>query len=120
MSPKQQIVYSIFVFHNQVKNGGLHQYFFNSYGQFCFLTINNLKKNGALERVSILERALSEVNKDKFDEDYFRELVFYRKICRVTDFEQYLMNFLDDLDTKYYEIENEDIEKLMTNFLEND
>ena len=119
LSPKQQIVYTIIVFHNQVQNGGLHQYFFNSYSQFCFLTINNLKKIGALERASILESALSEVNKDKFDENYFKELIFNRKISRITEFEQYLTNFLDDLDTKYYEIENEDIEKLLTHFLKN-
>jgi hypothetical protein len=39
LPPHLQIVYTIVVFHQQVFSGGLHQYFFNSYGQFAYLTV---------------------------------------------------------------------------------
>ena len=35
-----QITYLIVVLHNQVFNGGFHQYFVNGYGQFSKITIN--------------------------------------------------------------------------------
>ncbi|UCA61443.1 DMP19 family protein [Chryseobacterium rhizoplanae] len=39
----QQVVYTVVLLHWQIENGGFHQYFFNSYGQFAYLTIKNLK-----------------------------------------------------------------------------
>jgi hypothetical protein len=54
-----QIVYTIVVFHQQVFNGGLHQYFFNSYGQFAYLTVEHLKLIKAFKTSNILERAIN-------------------------------------------------------------
>ncbi|WBV60635.1 DUF4375 domain-containing protein [Chryseobacterium camelliae] len=49
----QQVVYTVVLLNWQVENGGFHQYFFNSYGQFAYLTIKNLKLIGANERAQL-------------------------------------------------------------------
>jgi hypothetical protein len=114
----QQVVYTIVLFHSQVENGGFHQYFFNSYGQFVFLTLNNLKLVGANSRYNLLERALKEVNNENLDEGTFRELVFTRKLERIVSFDQKLFDYLNELDNEYYDLEKEEIEELLTSFLE--
>ena len=114
----QQIVYTIVLFHSQIENGGFHQYFFNSYGQFAFLTLKNLKLIGSEKRYNLLVKALEEVNRENLEEVKFRELVFTRKLDRVVDFEQKLFDYLNELDNKYYNIENEEIEELLSKYLE--
>lgn len=52
-----QVTYTIIVFHQQVFNGGFHQYFFNSYGQFAYLTVDHLKLIKAFKTAEILEKA---------------------------------------------------------------
>lgn len=115
---KQQVVYTIVLFHSQVENGGFHQYFFNSYGQFVFLTLGNLKLVGSKNRFNLLLKALEEVNYENLDEEKFRELVFSRKLDKVVNFEQKLFDFLNELDNEYYNLEDEEIEKLLSNYLQ--
>ncbi|MBP1617673.1 MAG: hypothetical protein H6Q14_1500 [Bacteroidetes bacterium] len=114
----QQIVYTIVLFHSQIENGGFHQYFFNAYGQFVFLTLKNLKLIGSENRHNLLVKALEEVNNENWDEEKFRELVFTRKLDKVVNFEQKLFDYLNELDNEYYNLENEEIEELLTNYLE--
>jgi hypothetical protein len=112
-----QIVYTIVVFHQQVFNGGFHQYFFNSYGQFSYLTVEHLKLIKAFKTSSILERAISEVNIENFSIDEFRAKIFNREIDRIADFDERLSEFLELLDNEYDDL-NEDLEQLLVDYLE--
>ena len=110
------IVYTIVVFHEQVFNGGLHQYFFNAYGQFGYDTLENLRKINANESAVILEKALNEVNNLKDGVGEFRSKVFNRKIGRIVDFDDDLGDYLNNLDQQYYSLD-ENLEKLMVNYI---
>ncbi|MBN8865153.1 MAG: DUF4375 domain-containing protein [Sphingobacteriales bacterium] len=103
-----QLVYTVIVFHNQVYNGGLHQYFFNKYGMFGYRVIEYLKLIKCYKRVNILEKAIKEINKEGWSEAEFRKRVFSRTIKKVTDFDEDLFDFLDELDDEYYELEDEE------------
>lgn len=112
-----QVVYTIITFHQQVYNGGFHQYFFNAYGQFAYLTLDNLKLIKAFQASAILEEALSKVNIEQYDEADFREKIFNRKIDRIVNFDNDLGDILNDLDNKYYSLE-ENLEQLLVDFTE--
>ena len=114
----QQIVYTIVLFHSQIENGGFHQYFFNSYGQFVFLTLKNLKLIGSINRYNLLKKALEEVNNENLEEKKFRKLVYTRKVDRIVNYEQKLFDYLNELDNEYFSLKNEDIEELLINYLE--
>jgi hypothetical protein len=114
----QQVVYTTVLFHSQIENGGFHQYLFNAYGQFAFLTLDNLKLVGANNRYNLLEKAIEEVYNENINEESFRERVFTRKLERITTFEQKLFDYLNELDRQYYDIEDEEIEELLANYLE--
>ncbi len=115
---KLQIVYTTIIFHQQVLNGGLHQYFFNSYGQFAYLTVDHLKLIKAYKTAEILEKALSEVNFKQYSIDEFREKVFNRELDRIVNFDEALSEFLDKLDNEYDSLD-EDLEQLLVDYLEN-
>ncbi len=115
---KLQIVYTTIIFHQQVFNGGLHQYFFNSYGQFAYLTVDHLKLIKAYKTAEILEKALSEVNFKQYSIDEFREKVFNRELDRIVNFDEALSEFLDKLDNEYDSLD-EDLEQLLLDYLEN-
>jgi hypothetical protein len=112
-----QVVYTILIFHQQVYNGGLHQYFYNGYGLFVFETIRNLKSVGANQTEEILRSALEAVNVEKLSEGEFRKKSFNREHDRINSFDKPLGKFLDDLDKKYYS-QKEDVHQLLVNFLE--
>lgn len=113
----QQIVYTIILFHSQVENGGFHQYFFNVYGQFAYIALKNLRLINAIKRAELLDEALKRVSDNNLDESAFRELIFSRKLSKVVDFEKDLFDYLNSLDSKYYEIESEDIYELLEKYL---
>lgn len=113
-----QVVYTVTVFHNQVYNGGLHQYFFNRYGMFGYVVIDHLKLIKCYSRASILEKAIKEINKEDWSETEFRKRVFSRTIKRITDFDEDLFDFLNTLDNEYYELEDEeDLEVYLGEYL---
>ncbi|WP_353150766.1 DUF4375 domain-containing protein [Chryseobacterium sp.] len=117
-SPKvQQVVYTIVLFNWQIENGGFHQYFFNSYGQFAYLTIKNLKLIGALQRADLLDTATHLVNEEYLIEETFRHLIFNRELSKIVDFDDVLFNKLNELDDMYYSLENEDIFVLLGEYL---
>lgn len=112
-----QIVYTIVVFNQQVFNGGFHQYFFNSYGQFAYLTVEHLKLIKAFKTSSILDRAISQVNIEELSVNEFRAKIFSRELNRIADFDEELCDFLELLDNEYDNLD-EDLEQLLVNYLE--
>lgn len=114
---KQQVVYTVVLFHSQVENGGFHQYYFNAYGQFVYLTIENLQIIGALKRRNLLEKSLATVNDTKVEEATFRALVYNRAIERISEFDEQLTILLDAIDEEYANIEDEPIDILLEKYL---
>lgn len=113
---QQQVVYTISILDWQVLNGGFHQYFFNSYGQFAYLTIEHLKLIKAHDFAKILEEALNQINIEKFSKDDFRSMIFNRKFYKITEFDEKLLNFLQKLDEQYDSI-TVNLEKRLSEYL---
>lgn len=113
----QQVVYTVVLLNWQVENGGFHQYFFNSYGQFAYLTIKNLKLIGTPQRANLLDDATHLVNEEYLIEDAFRHLIFNRELSKIVDFDENLFNKLNDLDDKYYNMEDENILDYLEDYL---
>ena len=113
---KLQITYTIAILHQQVFNGGFHQYFFNGYGQFAYITLGNLETIKAFKTANILNRALLNVNKEKYDIDEFRDKIFNRTLKAISDFDENLGDTLNDLDNEYYLL-NEDLGQLLVDYL---
>jgi len=109
--------YLIVVFHNQIYNGGFHQFFVNGYGQFAKETINVLIKIGALNKAELLKKALHIVNSDNKSDEVFRKELLNKDIKSLF-VEDFLFESLDKLDTQYYALEKEDLEKLLCNYLQ--
>jgi hypothetical protein len=116
----QQIVYTVILFHTQVENGGFHQYFFNAYGMFSFLTIKNLVTIKAYKRSKLLEDAIRKVNSENLNEKEFRDRISHRKLDKIADFDSDLFNYLTNLDDQYYGLVQEEIYKLLETFLNRD
>lgn len=111
-----QIVYTIVVLHQQIFNGGLHQYFFNSYGQFAYLTAENLRLVKANNTALILEKAITYVNADGDTVDVFRKKNYTRELRSIIEFDNELFSRLDDLDNKY-DLLDEDLNQLTLEYI---
>jgi hypothetical protein len=111
-----QITYMVVVMHNQVFNGGFHQYFVNGYGQFAKETIDSLTQINAIKRADLLRKALLLVNKENLPDHVFRELLLKKKLDALVVSDE-LDEPLDELDSIYYNIEDEDIVELLGNYL---
>ncbi|MBB4807441.1 hypothetical protein HNP38_002747 [Chryseobacterium defluvii] len=111
-----QVTYLTVVLENQVLNGGFHQYFVNGYGQFSKETIEALIEIGAFKKSNLLDKALNIV-KDEYlsDEEFRRELV--DKTLKKLFIDDDLFDPLGELDDIYYDIEDEDIEDLLGDYL---
>lgn len=114
-----QATYTIVVFHEQIFNGGLHQYFFNSYGQFTYLTVEHLRSIKAFKSAAILDSAITLVNIEKMSLDEFRIKIFERELSRIVDFDDDLFDALTELDDEYYDLD-EDLEQLLADYLQSD
>lgn len=110
-----QITYTVDIFQQQVLNGGFHQYFFNSYGQFAYLTIEHLLSIQAIKSASILQRAVDEVNSERLSLNNFRKKIFNRELDRIVDFDEDLIDYLEKLDDEYDNTE-EDLEQLIIDY----
>jgi hypothetical protein len=113
---KEQITYTVIVLNEQVLNGGFHQYFFNPYGMFAYMTIENLRIIEAFDVADILERAVSTVNEEELSNDDYRDNIFNRKFSKIVDFDDDLFSALSHLDDEYSEV-NENLEELLVNYL---
>ncbi|OQP64629.1 DMP19 family protein [Niastella populi] len=111
-----QTTYLVVVLHNQIFNGGFHQYFINGYGQFASETIDALKRIGASKRAKNLNDAFEIVNTENDIDFVFREKLMSKEINKLFK-EDDLFDPLDELDTQYYNEEKEDIEELLGNYL---
>lgn len=113
-----QVTYTVIVFDQQVFNGGFHQYFFNSYGQFAYLTIDNLRLINAFKAADILERATNLVNAEQISLNEFRRKIFDRDFPKIADFDNELFDDLELLDKDYYALD-ENLEQLLVDYLSN-
>lgn len=111
-----QICYLVVVLHNQVLNGGFHQYFVNGYGQFAKETINALKTIGASKKAELLDEALKFVNSDNYLDEVFRKKLLKKQIPQLFSKDD-LFEHLDGLDDIYYADQNEDLEQLLGSYL---
>jgi Domain of unknown function (DUF4375) len=112
-----KVTYLVVVLHNQVFNGGFHQYLVNGYGQFVKETIISLLDIGALKKSKLLEVAFKIVNANNVSIEVFRKQLLDKKIESLFVTEE-LYTPLDELDTEYYNIVDEEIEVLLVNYLE--
>jgi Domain of unknown function (DUF4375) len=87
-------------FENEVNNGGLNQYFFNSSGQNCFETLRYFKKTGNKKNAVILEKAINLINPNKLSEN---ELIENLRKRIVHELEDSIINIkLEKLDNEFY------------------
>jgi hypothetical protein len=113
-----KFTYLVVVLQNQVFNGGFHQYFLNGYGQFAQETIIALLEIGAHQRSKLLEEAYKIINYENHLPEIFREKIISKELKSLV--ESYdLFDILDELDKKYYDINDEEIIELLGIYLEN-
>jgi len=119
LTRKEHITYTITLFDWQVKNGGFHQYFFNSYGIFCFHTIENLREISCMIHAELLEKAISIIYDNSEQKEVFTRNLFYRQINLINSFDEAIFKEFTPLEEKYYLIEknNELYNKLETYLL---
>lgn len=113
----QQVIYTVSIFDWQIKNGGFHQYFFNSYGIFTFITLKNLEQLKLFEVKKLLDKALSLVNYENWNEEEFKLRIFNNKIEKITNFDEVLFEELNNLDEIYYMIPDEQIYNSLVKYL---
>jgi hypothetical protein len=111
-----KVTYLVIVLHNQVFNGGFHQYFVNGYGQFAKETIIALSDIGGFRRSALLENAFKIVNANNISIEVFRKQLLDKVIEPLFTTDE-LYDPLDELDTEYYNIVDEEIEGLLGDYL---
>lgn len=109
LSPQQKVGLLIYVLEAQVNNGGFHQFFFNSSGYYTRETIDALERIGADITATLLKRAVAIAYPSGFPDDPNLH------DQRLDDFEE-ISGPLDELDTRFYEYED-DLIALMNAFL---
>jgi hypothetical protein len=107
--------YMVVVFHNQVFNGGMHQYFVNGYGQFAKETVDALIRIGALEKANLLITAFELVNTEDYTDEIFRRKLLTADIKQLFITDE-LFKPLNNLDLLYYDDQLEDINMLLNKY----
>ena len=92
----------MWLFDAQVCNGGLHQYFWNGYGQFAYETVAYLGLLGDTERARILRQALTVLELEEPEPAILREKVHARTLLALNDFVEPLTSVLDNLSEAYF------------------
>lgn len=111
-----QVTYLTVVLENQVLNGGFHQYFANSYGQFAKETIDALIEIGAFKKSNLLDKALNIVQDESMSDEEFRKELVNKTLKKLFKYDD-LFDPLEELDDIYYDMEDEDIADLLGNYL---
>lgn len=111
-----KITYLTVILESQVFNGGFDQYFANGYGQFAKETIDSLILIGAFKKSNLLEKALNIVKDDAITDDEFRKQLLNKTLKKLFK-EDVLYESLRQLDDSYYDIEDEDVEYLLADYL---
>jgi hypothetical protein len=96
LTENERTVYLISIFDMQTLNGGLGQYFDNSYGIFGYETAEILEAINATRTSSILRNALSIVNVNKLQGNDFKKYIWN------TILDDDLLDSLDELDAQLY------------------
>ena len=109
-------VYRIGILNLELMNGGLIQYFDNSYGIFAYETLEDFKRIGANYSFKILETCLKHVNPKNYSLDRFIELVAER------EYDKYDNSFaikLNELEDEYCDLDNEkeNLAKLLVDYV---
>ncbi|WP_430906561.1 DMP19 family protein [Maribacter sp. 2-571] len=113
---KSKVTYMVVVLHDQVINGGFHQYFCNAgYGQFALKTISCLEEINALNKAKLLRQAYDTVNSSKISDELFIADLINQRINNLFDGDD-LYEPLGVLDEKFYD-SSEEIEPLLIDFL---
>jgi hypothetical protein len=112
----QQMVYAVSTLDQQVINGGFHQYFLNSYGQFCYLARAGLLRINAQKSALTIDRAINAVNHEHLPEQDFIVKVAKGELSRINEFDDELFDVLNKLDNEYYD-SGEDLKALLNNYL---
>lgn len=112
-----RVIYTVSILDQQVFNGGFHQYFFNGYGLFGYLTLDSLGEINATTTKILLGKVLSEINYENYNVKEFRRKVFDKELSKISNFDDLLSDFLDDCDTEYY-YTKEDLQKQLGMYLE--
>lgn len=112
----ERLTYCVLVFDGQVGNGGLHQYFWNGYGQFAYETVAYLGLLGATVQAGILRQALTLLEAEEPVPNILREKMHKRNLDCLNDFEEPITAELDNLSDAYYACP-EDLEMLLDDFL---
>ncbi|GAB2522836.1 DMP19 family protein [Spirosoma aerophilum] len=115
----QRSVYVVIVFHNQVFNGGFHQYFLNSYGQFAYETIDWLRRIEAFPQAAVLNRAIERLSLEEPTDERLISKIANKNLSCIVDFEEETFEYLNKLDDEYYAC-NENLEQLLGSFLARD
>lgn len=116
LSISLKTAYLVVVVHNQVMNGGFHQYFFNGYGQFAKETVESLNIIDSPVKADLLKQALSLVNNKNYEDGKFREELLNKRIKTLIQ-DSFLEETLRKLDRLYYKDESEDIHDLLEKYL---
>lgn len=107
--------YLIAMLHEQVFNGGFHQYYTNGYGQFSVETIDALHKVGLHQKADILQRAFDKVNNTNETNSVFREKLLEAKIKSLFESDE-LSEPLSELNNEY-DSNTEDVIQLLADYL---
>lgn len=111
-----QVTYLTVILENQVLNGGFHQYFVNSYGQFAKETIDALIEIGAFKKSNLLDKALHIVQGEIKDDENFRKELLNKSLKKLFKDDD-LFEPLEELDDIYFDLEDEDISVLLGDYL---
>lgn len=111
-----QVTYLTVVLENQVLNGGFHQYFANSYGQFAKETIEALIEIGAFKKSNLLDKSLHIVQDASMSDVEFRKELMNKTLKKLY-VDDDLYDPLEKLDDMYYDIDDEDISDLLSSYL---
>lgn len=104
---KEYVTYTISVFDWQVKNGGFHQYFFNSYGLFCFYAVENLREVKCMKHADLLQKAISVIYDNSEPREVFIRNLFNRKVHLINTFDENIFQKFRPLEEEYYQIEED-------------
>lgn len=112
----ERLTYCVLVFEAQVGNGGLHQYFWNGYGQFAYETVGYLALLGAAAQAGILRQALALLEAEEPVPDRLRDNLHARALAALNDFAEPLTSALDRLTDAYF-AEPAEVETRLQTFL---
>lgn len=108
LSDKEKAIYTIWWLEAEVNNGGFHQYFWNSAGDYAEIALVSLKNIGATKTASLLEKAIDtafngELPKSRAERQNQLEIDEDVKMEKLNEldfiFYQYSENFYEMIDT---------------------